>query len=135
MNAIAYAEAVLQVAGLSRPPVVCDHFVLNANMVCRGGLAWDDCQQVVPASPNPSTMPLYELLEGDAQLLLHSTGLVDMPADAVELCACDRSQLSSALQPVRTCVRQAVLHQKQILLDVINWRIKGLSKAVADLEP
>ena len=51
-------------------------------------LAWNNCQQVVPTTAYTSAVPLYELLQRNAQLLLYCAGLVDMPADAEQLCAC-----------------------------------------------
>ena len=48
-------------------------------------LTRNDSQQVVPATTHATAVLLDELLEGDAHLLLHRAGLVDMPANAEQL--------------------------------------------------
>lgn len=51
------------------------------------GSARNDCQEIIPASLDPSCMSLDNLPQRNAHLLFHSAGIVHVPRDAEELCS------------------------------------------------
>ena len=57
-----------------------------------GAATRDHTEQVVPASNDVSTVDLYQLLKGDAHLLLHSAGVVHVARDVEKL----RTRVASA---------------------------------------
>ena len=49
---------------------------------------WNDGKQIVPATPDTPSMPLYELLEWNAELLFDCARAIDVPTDTKQLGAC-----------------------------------------------
>ena len=60
---------------------------------------WDDGEQVVPAAAHAAGVALNELLQRDGQLLLHRARRVHVPADAEQLRAWARAQLTASAPP------------------------------------